>query len=160
MRLILYVTAMVQDIGRVAADVSQVNFLDSSDPIDPKNFTTWRKRGILLSICLITLLSPLSSSIPAPAMGSIAEDLGITSKIERELCISTYILGFAFGPLLLGPLSEVYGRVMVLQLSMLFYLICNTACGFAGNGPTLIVLRLLSGIGGSSPLVVGTGVIR
>ncbi|KAF6224703.1 hypothetical protein HO173_012860 [Letharia columbiana] len=49
---------------------------------------------------------------------------------------------------LIGPLSEVYGRVLVLQLANLFYLIFNTACGFAHNTTQMVVFHFLAGLGG------------
>lgn len=49
------------------------------------------------------------------------------------------VLAYAFGPLFLGPLSELYGRVPVLQLANLFFLVFNLVCGFAQTGTQLIV---------------------
>ena len=57
-------------------------------------------------------------------------------------------------PLLLGPLSEIYGRVPVVQLANLFYLIFNIACGASRNKGEMIAFRFLSGLGGSAPLAV------
>lgn len=67
--------------------------------------------------------------------------------------------GTAIGPLFLGPLSEVYGRVIVLQLANLFFLVFNLVCGFAQTTTQLIVFRLLAGLGGSAPMAVGGGVL-
>ena len=56
-----------------------------------------------------------------------------------------FILAYAFGPFLIGPLSEVYGRVRILQLANLLYLVFNTACGFARNKGDMIAFRFLAG---------------
>jgi MFS family permease len=82
-----------------------------------------------------------------------------------------------FGPLLVGPLSELYGRSHVLQIANAWYLgICfliiivaangpspftvwNLACGFARGKNELIAFRFLAGLGGSAPLAIGGGVI-
>jgi multidrug resistance protein len=69
------------------------------------------------------------------------------------------VLGFAFGPLVLAPLSELYGRAWILQLSNLGYIVFNFACGFAKTKEQLIIFRLLAGLGGSAPLTLGSGVI-
>ena len=58
-----------------------------------------------------------------------------------------------------GPLSEIFGRVPVLQLANLFYLVFNTACGASKNKGEMIAFRFLSGLGGSAPLAVGGGVL-
>ncbi|THH30522.1 hypothetical protein EUX98_g3665 [Antrodiella citrinella] len=72
---------------------------------------------------------------------------------------SIFVLGYAFGPLFLGPLSEMYGRVRVLQLANLWYAAWNLGCGFAQNKTQLIVFRLMAGLGGSAPLSIGGGLI-
>ena len=56
--------------------------------------------------------------------------------------------GLRFWSLSYGPLSEVYGRVAVLQLANMFYLAFNTACGFCQSARQLIAFRFLAGIGG------------
>lgn len=95
----------------------------------------------------------------APAIGAIAKDFGITNEIERALVLSIFVLAYAIGPLLLGPLSEIYGRIPVLQLSNLFYLVWNIGCGFAQTKGQLLAFRFLSGLGGSAPLALGGGIL-
>lgn len=95
----------------------------------------------------------------APALIKIGQDLGINSDIERSLTLSIFVLAYAIGPLFLGPLSEIYGRVIVLQLSNLFFLAFNIGCGFAQTQGQLIAFRFLSGLGGSAPLALGGGVL-
>lgn len=92
----------------------------------------------------------------------MSKDIGITSVIESQVSLSIFVLAYAIGPLFLGPApaSEVFGRVRVLQSSMLFYLVWNVACGFARNKTDIIVFRFLSGVGGSAPLAIGAGVLR
>ena len=90
----------------------------------------------------------------APALLSISSDLHITNQVESQIVLSIFVLAYAIGPLFLGPLSEIYGRVPVLQLANLFYLVFNLACGFAQNKAEMIVFRFLSGLGGSAPLAV------
>jgi MFS family permease len=95
----------------------------------------------------------------APALNKIGQDLGVDSDIERSLMLSIFVLAYAIGPLFLGPLSEIYGRVIVLQLSNLFFLAFNIGCGFAQSKGQLIAFRFLSGLGGSAPLALGGGVL-
>ena len=61
---------------------------------------------------------------------------------------------FKFGPFLLAPLSEMFGRVVVLQSANMFYLIFNTVCGFSKTKEQMLVFRFLSGLGGSAPQAV------
>jgi MFS family permease len=59
----------------------------------------------------------------------------------------------------LGPLSETYGRVLVLQSSNVLYLLCNLGCGLARTESQIITFRFLAGLGGSAPLAIGGGVV-
>jgi multidrug resistance protein len=86
-------------------------------------------------------------------------ELGIKNQIESAMVLSIFVLAYAVGPLFLGPMSEVYGRVPVLQLSNLFYLVWNLACGFAKTGPQILVFRFFAGLGGSAPLAIGGAVL-
>jgi MFS family permease len=61
--------------------------------------------------------------------------------------------------LFLGPLSEIYGRVLVLQTANLFYLFFNLGCGLAQTSGQEIAFRFLAGLGGSAPLALGGGVL-
>lgn len=73
--------------------------------------------------------------------------------------LTCFAPAYAIGPLLLGPLSELYGRVIVLQLSNLFYLFFNLGCGLCRTKEQLIVFRFFAGFGGSAPLALGGGVL-
>lgn len=64
------------------------------------------------------------------------------------------MLAYAFGPLLLGPLSEIFGRVIVLQLANLWYLVFNIACAVSQSKGQMIAFRFLAGLGGSAPMAV------
>jgi MFS family permease len=105
-------------------------------------------------VASFTFISPVSSSIVAPATQKIAESFGITNFAVSQISYSVFVLGYAFGPLFLSPLSEIYGRSKLLQLANLFYLIFNTVAGFSRNTGELIAFRFLSGLGGSAPLAV------
>jgi multidrug resistance protein len=95
----------------------------------------------------------------APALTSIASQFNITNEVELSLTLSIFVLAYAVGPLFLGPLSEMYGRVIVLQLANAFYLCFNLGCGFAQSKGQMIAFRFLAGLGGSAPLAIGGGVL-
>lgn len=90
----------------------------------------------------------------APALPTLAEEFKITSSVVTYLLMSIFLLAYAAGPFILGPLSEIYGRVVVLQSANLVFLVFNTACGFANSTEQMLALRFLSGLGGSAPQAV------
>lgn len=68
--------------------------------------------------------------------------------------MSIFLLGFAQGPFVLAPLSEVFGRVKVLQYANLIYLVFNTVGGFSQSRGQLLAFRFVSGLGGAAPQAV------
>lgn len=102
-------------------------------------------------------ISPVSSSIVAPALPAISSDFHVTNEVEQNLMFSIFVLAYAFGPLFLGPLSEEFGRPIVLQGANLFYFIFNLVCGFSSNKSEMLAFRFLAGLGGSAPLCVSNG---
>ncbi|KAH7390795.1 MFS multidrug transporter-like protein [Phaeosphaeria sp. MPI-PUGE-AT-0046c] len=145
--------------SRSIKDPNLVTWDSDDDPKNPKNWSMKRKWAATIIVSCFTLVSPISSSMIAPALTSISAEFGITNQVEAQLTLSIFVLAYAIGPLFLGPLSEIYGRVLVLQLSNLFYLAWNLGCGFAQTSGQLMAFRFLSGLGGSAPLAIGGGVL-
>ncbi|EMD42144.1 hypothetical protein CERSUDRAFT_129554 [Gelatoporia subvermispora B] len=141
------------------SDVYIVDWDGPGDPLNPKNWSKKKKWGATLIVSAFTFISPVSSSMIAPATGQVAEQFGITSSAIEALVVSIFVCAYAVGPLVLGPLSEIYGRSRVLQLANLWYLAWNLGCGFAQNTGQLIAFRFLAGLGGSAPLSIGGGVL-
>lgn len=90
----------------------------------------------------------------APALGAIQQDLHFQSTTLLILSLSVFLLGTAVIPLFTAPLSEVFGRSIVLQSANLFYIVFNTLCGAAKTPSQLIVFRFLAGLGGAGPFAV------
>ncbi|PSN60757.1 MFS general substrate transporter [Corynespora cassiicola Philippines] len=75
------------------------------------------------------------------------------------LGLSLYILGFAFGPMLLAPLSEHWGRNPIYSWSWLLLVIFQVPVALADNMSTIVGLRFLQGFVGSAPLTNTGGTI-
>ncbi|KAK4057845.1 hypothetical protein OIO90_001064 [Microbotryomycetes sp. JL221] len=146
---------------RLATDGSPVIVLDwdKDDPEFPQNWPRKQRLAATFVVAAFTFLSPLSSTMIAPCSGEVARALGMETDIERQMVTSIFVLAYAFGPLLLGPSSEIWGRAKVLQLANLVYLVFNLMCAFAQTKAQFFVFRLLAGLGGSAPLAIGAGVL-
>lgn len=94
----------------------------------------------------------------APAISTIAIELNMNAA-ESMMALSIYLLATAFGPLFIGPLSEVYGRAPVLHASNIWFLIWNIVCGFSKTKGTLITARLFAGFGASAVYALAGGVL-
>ena len=140
-------------------DPNLVTWNGPDDPENPKNWPDGVKWKFTVGISLFNFISPVSSSMVAPAIAQLGRDLHMKSQFEEELALSIFILAYAIGPFFFGPYSEVYGRKRLLQISNLWYFAWNLACGFAQNEAEFFVFRFLAGLGGSAPLAVGGGAI-
>ena len=126
------------------------------DPANPLNFSTAAKWRVTILMSAFSLISLVSMTMVAPALSTIARELRITSAAEAPIILSVFVLAYAFGPMVFGPLSEELGRVPVLQFSNLWFLIFNTVSGFANTKSELIATRFLTGFGGSATMSVRT----
>ncbi|OAX84057.1 hypothetical protein ACJ72_01561 [Emergomyces africanus] len=144
---------------RSILDSKMVTWEGADDPQNPKNWSPKKKWAATVIVSCFTFMSPVSSSMVAPALPTISQEFGISNEVESQLVLSIFLLAYAIGPLLLGPLSEIYGRTRVLQLANLFYLVFNIACGVSQSQTQLTAFRFFAGLGGSAPLAIGGGVL-
>ncbi|KAF5364690.1 hypothetical protein D9758_005621 [Tetrapyrgos nigripes] len=142
------------------AEVSIVGWDGPSDPENPRNWSKRQRWVVTLVVSLFTFISPVASSISSPSLPQISADLGIEpGSIFENMSLSIFVLAYAFGPLFWGPLSELYGRLVILQVSNIWFLIFNTLCAFSKTPTQLLVFRFLAGFGGAAPQSLGGGVI-
>lgn len=73
--------------------------------------------------------------------------------------VTIYVLGYAIGPLFLGPLSEIYGRYPVVILSTWTFNAWVLGSSLAPTMSSLIVMRFLAGIGGSAVMTIAPAIV-
>lgn len=135
-----------------------VAFTIPQDPTNPKCWPTYQKWCTTLVLSSTGFNRIAVSTIMAPALPMVASELHMTS-LESVMAMSVYLLATAFGPLLIGPLSELYGRRVVLHTTSVWFLIWNIVCGFAHTKGLLIAARLMAGLGASAIYALGSGVL-
>lgn len=72
------------------------------DPENPMNWPSWRKVLTCTIISFLTFVTPLASSIFAPGVPDLMADFRSRSNLLASFVVSVYVLGFAFGPLIMG----------------------------------------------------------
>jgi MFS family permease len=110
-------------------------------------------------ISFLTLLTPLASSFFAPDVAQVMQEFESASLELAAFVVSVYVLGFAAGPLIMAPFSEICGRTPVYHACNVGFVVFVIACAKAPSLNALIVFRLLSGSFGSAPLTNGGGTI-
>lgn len=128
------------------------------DPRNPMNFSAIKKWSITILVSFVTLAVALVSSAFSGGMGQIVAHFGVAEEVVI-LGVSLFVLGFAIGPLIWAPLSEIFGRRHIFTISFAFLTAFNAGAAGAKNIQTLIILRFLAGCFGSSPFGNAGGTI-
>ncbi|PQE24376.1 polyamine transporter protein [Rutstroemia sp. NJR-2017a BVV2] len=115
------------------------------DPHNPRNFSFWRKWAIVSSITLVDLTVSWGASGYSPATTKLRETFHVSSEIG-VLGLSLYVLGLAFGPMTLAPLSEYYGRTYLYVVPYGIFLLFLLGTALVQSIGGFLVLRFFSGL--------------
>jgi DHA1 family bicyclomycin/chloramphenicol resistance-like MFS transporter len=107
----------------------------------------------------MTALGAVAGDIYLPSLPEVIADLG-TSRQWVQATITATMLGGAVGQLLIGPLSDRYGRRQPVLAGLTLHVAASAAIIFTPSITTLIGLRFLQGIGNASAGVVAMAIIR
>jgi MFS transporter, DHA1 family, multidrug resistance protein len=116
-------------------------------------------RNLLFLLIAMTALGPLSLNILVPAVPGLVTALA-TDAGSVQLTISLFLLGLAVAQLVLGPLSDRFGRRPVVLAGLALALIASLAAIAASNIGGLIAARVAQALGASTGLVIGRAIIR
>ncbi|KAI1137546.1 MFS transporter [Hypoxylon sp. FL0543] len=157
--------------GRLDDDVCNQNYAGSGthddpyivdylrdDPQDAMNFPKGRKWAIALLQSLSTFAVTFASSVYVSGIEGITQRFDVSAEVAT-LGLSLFVLGFALGPLIWAPLSEVYGRKTIYVISYTAYVAFSVAAACASNITALLVLRFFASAFGSSTMTNTGGVI-
>ncbi|CCH41420.1 putative transporter [Wickerhamomyces ciferrii] len=130
-----------------------VSYNGPDDPLHPHNWPLKKKIMTCAIIGYCTGCVAWGSSIFSSAT------LVVSAKYNVGLTVSTlgtslFVLGFALGPVVYGPLSELYGRRSVMLISLLGFTLFQFAVATAENLQTILICRAFGGMIGAAPLVV------
>lgn len=118
-------------------------------------------RGIWLTALLSVLLgfASISTDLYLPALPSMGESLRASQGI-LELTISGYLLGFSFGQLFWGPVSDRYGRKGPLLAGIAIFIIGAAGCALSTDAWQMIGWRIVQAVGASAAVVLGRAMVR
>ncbi|KAH7330553.1 MFS multidrug transporter [Rhexocercosporidium sp. MPI-PUGE-AT-0058] len=142
-------------------DANVVGWDGPLDPANPQNWTRRRKWAIVLCVSGLAFIDSIASSTSSTAITSLIDAFGgdTGNKVLATMVVSVYTLGIAIGPILVAPLSELYGRLWLYHGCNMLFIVFNSACALSTNMAMLIAFRLLAGCAGSAPVVLGAGTV-
>ncbi|HBF78937.1 MULTISPECIES: Bcr/CflA family multidrug efflux MFS transporter [Streptomyces] len=131
-----------------------------STPTSPSSPAA-RRAGLLVTLVLggLTALPPLSMDMYLPALPEVTDSLHAPASTV-QLTLTACLTGMALGQLVVGPMSDRWGRRKPLLLGMIVYVVATAVCAFAPSAELLIGFRLVQGLAGAAGIVISRAVVR
>jgi EmrB/QacA subfamily drug resistance transporter len=130
----------------------------TADPESASALITPQRRNLIfVAVLLGMLLAALDQTIVATALPTVVSDLGGAG--HQSWVVTSYLLASTIVTAVVGKLGDLFGRKVVFQASVLFFLAGSVLCGLANSMTMLVAARALQGIGGGAIMVTAMAVI-
>lgn len=116
-------------------------------------------RGFIFILAMLTAITPLAIDVYLPSFTQIAAQL-YTSIDQIEITLSLYLLGFAFGQLLGGPLSDRYGRKIFIFGGLTLYILFSFLISLSQSVEQMWLFRFFQAVGGGFAVVNTSAIVR
>ncbi|NHZ96477.1 multidrug effflux MFS transporter [Massilia sp. CCM 8734] len=127
---------------------------DTIAPLEP-----YAHAPVLLLIIGLLMLQPLSTDLYLASLPSLASGFGAPAATV-QLTLSMFVIGFGGAQLIVGPLSDRFGRRPVLIWGLSLYVVASLLCAAAPDIALLIVARFLQALGCCSGVIVARAIVR
>lgn len=111
-------------------------------------------------LALMTSIVALATDIMLPALDRIGRELGVANPNDAQIVISALFIGFAVGQILAGPLSDAFGRRRIILVGYAIFIAGAALSMLTEDFTTMLIGRMLQGLGAAGPRVVATALIR
>lgn len=118
-----------------------------------------KSRLMLLLLVVMTGLAPISLYMLVPALPLLATTFGRNISVA-QMTVSLYMVGLGCSQIIMGPLSDRFGRRPVLLAGLSLMVIASIGSIFAESLPQLIAARFLQALGGATGMVMSRAIIR
>jgi DHA1 family bicyclomycin/chloramphenicol resistance-like MFS transporter len=125
----------------------------------PKNMLRPDTFALTALLSLLTALGPLAVDMYLPSFPDIGRVLN-TSPATVQLTLSLYLVAYAAGQVIYGPLSDRFGRIPVLRSALAIFCAASLACALAPTIETLLVARAFQALGSSGSIVLARAIVR
>lgn len=119
-----------------------------------------RFREFVLMVAGLMALNALAIDVMLPALPDIGAALDVTRDNDRQMVLSAYLIGFGLGQVVIGSVSDRFGRRAVLLGGLACYVMTALICAVAPTFATLLVARFVQGLASAAPRVITTAIVR
>ena len=117
------------------------------------------KGPLVFLILLLSMFGPLSTDMYLSGLPQMVEDFDTTAA-TMNMSLYMFMLVLSFSILVMGPISDKYGRKPILTLTMAIYVASNLACYFTTDVMLFIVWRMIQAFGGAGAMVSAFALIK
>ena len=125
----------------------------------PRPLPEYGHAPILLLIISFMMLQPLSTDLYLASLPSLATVFGVPASTV-QLTLSVFVIGFGAAQLIIGPLSDRYGRRPVLIWGLALYVAASLLCAFAQTIEVLVAARFMQALGCCSAIIIARAIVR
>ncbi len=118
-----------------------------------------QSKVMLLLLVAMTGIAPISLYMLVPALPLLASSFGRDISVA-QMTVSLYMVGIAASMIIMGPLSDRYGRRPVLLAGLSLMVLASLGCMLSATLPQLIVARFFQALGGATGMVISRAIIR
>ncbi|KAI1135734.1 bicyclomycin resistance protein [Hypoxylon sp. FL0543] len=123
-----------------------VDFGDETDSSNPQNWSPKLKWSLIVLVSTLDLAVTLATIICAPVTPQILAEFNQEGTFYTTLIVSIWELGEILGPLIVAPLSELYGRFYFYHTGTMLFILFSAACALSPNIQSLVAFRFLNGM--------------
>ena len=115
--------------------------------------------GTFVTLVGLVAFAAIATDLYLPAIPYIIADLGATES-QGQLTLSVFMVGLATGQLIFGPLSDQFGRLPVVRIGTVLFLVTSVLCALAWNMEMMWLMRGLQGVAAASGPVIARAIVR
>ncbi|MGW2293605.1 multidrug effflux MFS transporter [Streptomyces violaceorubidus] len=154
-------TATATVTSTATATTSATATATAATPTSVPSLPAARRVGLLVTLILgsLTATPPLAMDMYLPALPEVTRSLGAPAATV-QLTLTACLAGMALGQIVVGPMSDKWGRRRPLLAGLAVYVVATALCAVAPNVELLVAFRLVQGLAGAAGIVISRAVVR
>lgn len=117
------------------------------------------KFRLIIILAFMSSIAPLSTDMYLPALTHVQNSFE-TSEFLTQLSLASFFIAFAFGQLIYGSLSDIFGRKAPLIVGVVIFIASSLGCVLVDNIYIFITLRFLEALGGCAGVVIARAIVN
>lgn len=121
--------------------------------------SAFEKALLIFILAFMSAIAPLATDMYLPALPNVAKSFEANS-FYAQLSLTSFFVAFAFGQLIYGPLSDIFGRKKPLYVGLALFISSSVGCVLVDSVHAFIVLRFFEALGGCAGVVIARAIVN